>query len=235
MPARSAIGERGPLNSRPCQFSSFLLGQVQAGIGREVRRADQVAARIVGPAMDRADDVLRVAGPLQHDGLPVAADVGHLVVAVRLVRHQARMVVPLLGAVVMHFGNHQFVADVARSGIEDQLFLQFEELFIEIPLNRKLRHPGRQERTRADIRHDSQPPRGFTRKPETDGNDRQDRQTGGKTSRAIVANLTGGRTLGYFYAFPLPLVTASGQGFTHGHYLEYSSRHRFRKRDTSFV
>jgi hypothetical protein len=52
------------------------------------------------------------------------------------------MVVPLLRAVVMHFGNHQFMADVARSGIEDQLFLQFEELFIEIPLNRKLRRPG---------------------------------------------------------------------------------------------
>jgi hypothetical protein len=124
------------LNKQALPVLQLLLGQIEAGIGRKVRRADQFAAGVVGPAVDRADDVLRVARALQHDRLAVAADIGHLVEAVGLARQQAAVVVPFLGTVVMHFGNHQFVADVARSGIEDQLFLQFEELFIEIPLNR---------------------------------------------------------------------------------------------------
>jgi hypothetical protein len=53
-----------------------------------------------------------------------------------LAHQQAAVVVPFLGAVVVDFRNHQLVAHVARSGIEDQLFLQFEELFVEIPRNR---------------------------------------------------------------------------------------------------
>jgi hypothetical protein len=153
----------------PLPVLQLLLGQVETGIGREVRGADQFAARIVGPAMDRADDVFRVARALQHDGLPVAADIGHLVEAVRLACQQAPVIVPFLRAVVMHLGNHQLMADVARPGIEDQLFLQFEKLFVEIPLNRKLRLARLQQCAGADIGHDSQPPRSFTRKPETKG------------------------------------------------------------------
>lgn len=45
-----------------------------------------------------------------------------------------------------------------------------------------------------------------------------------KTNSAILANLTEGRTLGYFYDFALPLVTASGRGSTHGHYPELRFR-----------
>ena len=41
----------------------------------EERRAEQLAFQVVGPAVQRADDVLGVAAALQHDRLAVAADV----------------------------------------------------------------------------------------------------------------------------------------------------------------
>ena len=60
---------------------------------------------------------------------------------------------------------------------------------------------------------------------------RQDRQSAGKSGRAIVANLTRGRTLGYFYGFALQSVTARGQGVTHGHYPEHCSGHQLGDRN----
>jgi len=75
--------------------------QVQAGVVRKVRCAQQLAkalprlgraAAVVGPAVQRADDVaagvatatlLQVAAALEHHGLPVAADVAHQFHALR--------------------------------------------------------------------------------------------------------------------------------------------------------
>ncbi len=90
------VGRARPLEQQALPVLQFLLGKIEAGIGRKMRRADKLAARVVGPAMDRTDDVLRIAGALQHDRLPMAADIGHLVAAVGLAYHQSRVVVPLL-------------------------------------------------------------------------------------------------------------------------------------------
>ena len=88
------------------------LVQVQAGILREVRRAEQFAVGLVGPAMHRADDVLRVAAALQHDGLAVAADVAEQFHAV-LVAHQ-HLRPAFQHVVVAQIRHHQFMADVIR-------------------------------------------------------------------------------------------------------------------------
>ena len=61
--------------------------QIQTGIARKVRGAKQLAGQVVSPAMQRADDVLRVATALQHDRLAVAAHVRKQLHAA-LVAHQ---------------------------------------------------------------------------------------------------------------------------------------------------
>jgi hypothetical protein len=59
------------------------LRQVQAGRVREMRRADQFALQVVGPAVQRADDVVGVAAAIEHQRLAVAADVGQQLDALR--------------------------------------------------------------------------------------------------------------------------------------------------------
>ena len=129
MPARSRLAERGPLNSRPLPVLQLLLVEIEAGIGREVRRTNQLAAGVVGPAVNRADDVLGIATALQHERLSMATDIRHVVVAIGLVHQHAAMIQRFLGAVVMDIGDHQLVADIARTGIEDKLFLQCSKSF----------------------------------------------------------------------------------------------------------
>ena len=51
--------------------------QVQAGRFAKMRRADQFTFEIVGPAMQRANDIGRIAATNQHFGLTVAANVGY--------------------------------------------------------------------------------------------------------------------------------------------------------------
>ena len=61
---------------QPVPVLQWGLGQIEAGIVRKVGRAQQFAASVIGPAVQRADDVARVAAAFEHDGLAVAADVG---------------------------------------------------------------------------------------------------------------------------------------------------------------
>src|SRR5438477_5327070 len=51
------------------------LAQAQAGILGKVRRAQEPAGHVVGPAVQRADDVVRVAPAFEQDRLAVAAHV----------------------------------------------------------------------------------------------------------------------------------------------------------------
>ncbi|MPN64733.1 hypothetical protein SDC9_212510 [bioreactor metagenome] len=118
-----------------------------------MRRPDQFAGLLVGPAVDRADHrPFEPAGALQHDRLTVAADVGHLPDAgIRpdraAVEQHLTVVLPFLGTVVTRFRHHQLVAGIARTGIEDELLLQRVNPFIEIPVHRQLGNcrgqPGR--------------------------------------------------------------------------------------------
>ncbi len=47
--------------------------EIQAGVVREMRGTEELAVQIVRPAMQGADDVLRLAAAVEHDGLAVAA------------------------------------------------------------------------------------------------------------------------------------------------------------------
>jgi hypothetical protein len=47
--------------------------EVLARLVGEMRRAEQLALQVVRPAVDRADDVRRVAAAAEHDRLPVPA------------------------------------------------------------------------------------------------------------------------------------------------------------------
>ncbi len=152
--AQIGIGGARPLEQQTLPVFQLFLVQVEAGIGREMRRADQFSGGIVGPAMDRADDVLRRAGSLQHDGLAVAADIGHAVDAVGLTHQEVRVVRPFGGTIVVEFGHHQLMADIPRPGIEDELLLQFKNLFVEIPIDGKLGNTRRKLRPGRDVGHD---------------------------------------------------------------------------------
>ena len=64
----------------------LLLVQVETGVGRKMGRPDQIPFQVIGPAVDRTHHIaLEDALPLQHDGLPVTADVGHEPVTIILV------------------------------------------------------------------------------------------------------------------------------------------------------
>src|SRR6185436_6647841 len=112
------------------------------GLGKE-RRAEQLAFQVIGPAVQRTDDVLGVAAALEHDRLAVPADVRQQLDALMLrasVAHQhLGMVGVREGVIVADLGYHQLVADVVRSRLEQQLLLFFEDLWIEVPRHRQLR------------------------------------------------------------------------------------------------
>jgi hypothetical protein len=85
-----------------------ILVQVQAGIVGEMRRAHELALGVVGPAVERADDVLGVAPALQHLCLAVPADVGQQFDAIRVVdQHLAAVMEPVQYVEVAPLGGHQ--------------------------------------------------------------------------------------------------------------------------------
>jgi hypothetical protein len=82
-PARSAATSRGPSNSSPRQSDSGVLPRFRQGLLVEMRRAQQRALQVVGPAMQGADDGIGIATPIEHDGLAVPADIGEQLDALR--------------------------------------------------------------------------------------------------------------------------------------------------------
>ncbi len=115
--------------------------QVQAGILREVRRAQQPAVEAVRPAVQRADDVgRRLAAALQHHGLAMAADVGQqLDAAIGRAHEHAALAFLRQRVVVADFGDRQLVREVARSVLEDEFLFAAEQILVEIGGNGKLR------------------------------------------------------------------------------------------------
>jgi hypothetical protein len=81
-------------------------GQPDAGLLVEMRRAEQLAGKIVGPAVHGTDDVFRVASTLQHHGLPMAADVRQQLDALRTVDERLRVVARRQDVIVARFRHH---------------------------------------------------------------------------------------------------------------------------------
>ena len=116
-----------------------IAGQRAARVVGEVRRADEFAAEVVGPAVQRADDVASgVAAAAQHDGLAVPADVGQQPHAA--VRSQQRAALALLrqGVEVARRRHGQFMADVARRGCEQGAHFALVHIGVEIARNGEL-------------------------------------------------------------------------------------------------
>ena len=122
--------------------------QVEAGVLREVRGADQFAsgARVggcIGPAVQRTDDVaararVEFSAALQDQRLPVPADVGDQLDALGRVHQRAAVVLLWQRVEVAHFGHGQAVADIARPVGEKRLQLAGVEGLVEVRGNREL-------------------------------------------------------------------------------------------------
>ena len=100
---------------------------------RKVRRTHEAAVQVVGPAVQRTDDIPGVAAPFEHDRLAMAADIGQQF-HTRVVAHQhAGVIHPGQRVEIAEIRRHDFVTDIPRSIVEQQALLEFEELAVEIP------------------------------------------------------------------------------------------------------
>ena len=127
-----------PGEQQPVPVDERRRAQLHAGAFREVRRAQQLALQVIGPAVQRADDAFDVAAPFQQDRLPVAADVRQQLDAGLISDQELRMTGPAERMVVADLGDHQLVADVVRAGVEQEPFLELEDGGIEVPGRRQV-------------------------------------------------------------------------------------------------
>ena len=118
-----------------------------------MRRAEQLALEVVGPAVQRADDVGGIAAPAEHDGLAVAADVGKKLHPLAVAHEHPCIVGPGKRMVVARRGHHQLVADVVWARIEQKLLLEGENLRVEIPRHRQLGAGRAHLRDSRDVDH----------------------------------------------------------------------------------
>ena len=121
-------------------------GARQRHVGRrgELGRAEEPAVEVVGPAVQRADDVPHLAAALEEEPLAVAAHVAEEVHAAVRAHQDAGVPARFQRHVVAFLGHHQLVADVLRAGGEDRRLLAREDVRIEVPGDRELRR-GRLE------------------------------------------------------------------------------------------
>ncbi len=129
------------------------LAEVEARLVGEMRRPEELALEVVGPAMDRADDVLRVAAALEHDRLPVPADVRQELDAAGVADERLRVVAPLEDVIVAGVRHHELVPDVTRRAGQQEALLGFVDCGIAVPGHRKLRRGGTQTVRRGEVRH----------------------------------------------------------------------------------
>src|SRR5207244_1859923 len=97
------------------------------------------ALQVVRPAVDRADDVPRIALAAQHDRLAVPADVRQELDTLRVTDERLRVAAAGQRVVVARFGHHQFVADIAGRAGQQQPPFRFEYARIGVPGRGKLR------------------------------------------------------------------------------------------------
>lgn len=84
-----------------------------------MRRTEQLAVEVVGPAVQRTHDVLRRAAPVEHDGLTVAAHVREELDFVLFVTdEQTPFAFAGQSKITSRLGHHEFVPDIARTAFE---------------------------------------------------------------------------------------------------------------------
>jgi len=160
-----SIGRTRPLEEQTVPVFQPGLVQVEAGVLRKMRRADQLAARVVSPAVDRADNrPVQRPRTLQHDRLTVTADVRHLPVAgirpfIATVEQHLAVILPPQRTKIPGARHHELVTNIARTGIEDELLLQLKNLLVKIPVHRQLGNCGGQLGHSRQVGH-SKPPAG---------------------------------------------------------------------------
>ncbi len=130
------------LEEEAVPLAQRIVVQVQAGIVREVRRAQQLPPGRVRPAVQRADDVARgmalavraqVAPALQHHRLAMAAHVGDQFDAALRVAHQGPALSFLRQRVIIaRFGHAQLVPHIAGPALKDGVQLAPEQRIIEV-------------------------------------------------------------------------------------------------------
>ena len=142
---RQVAGDVAPaFEQQPVPVLQGPARQVEAGRVREMRRAEKLALQVVSPAVERTDDVLRVALAVQHQRLAVAADVRDELDPLCAAHQRLGMIAPGNGVVVADLGHHELVADIARTVLKQNALLLGEELGVEIRRNRKLREGSRE-------------------------------------------------------------------------------------------
>ena len=120
-------------------------GERAARVVGEVRCTDELAGEVVGPAVQRTDDVASsVAAAAQHDGLTVPADVGDQSNVAALSHQAAALAFLRQGMKVAARRHRQFVADIARRGGEQAAHLALVHIRVEVAGNGELGATRRQ-------------------------------------------------------------------------------------------
>lgn len=120
-----------------------------------MRRSEQLAFQVVGPAVQGTDDLAGIAAAVEHDGLPVAADIGKELEPLFAPHEKAALLLGRERVVVPGFRDHEFMANVTRSLFEQDLDFALIQRWIEIRRNRKLGCRALQMIPTPEIRHDS--------------------------------------------------------------------------------
>ena len=140
-----------------------VVAQVQAGVLLKMRCANQRAMQVVGPAVQRTDDVLArstdLAASLEHDCLAMAADVRDQLDAIGRVHQRATFPFLRQRQVVAGLGHGEFVPQITRRMVEDELLFAAEQALVEIAANGKLsavfsKRALKSFETGAQVRHD---------------------------------------------------------------------------------
>ena len=113
--------------------------QLDARLLFEMWSAQQLAVELIGPTVDRADNVRCRAAAGEHDGLPVATDIRQKLHATVIADQYLRVIAPGKGVIVAHVGDHQFVADVTGPAIEQDLAFDLEQRGVVVPGDGQLR------------------------------------------------------------------------------------------------
>ena len=107
----------------------------------KVRRTQQLAVGLVGPAVQWAHDVtagaafLRVqqgAAPLEHDGLAMAAHVGDELHSLGRAHQGPALALLGQGVVVAQVGNGELMPEIARPACKHALQLALEQRFVKV-------------------------------------------------------------------------------------------------------
>ena len=140
------------LEQQPVPVLQRRARQVRARLLLEVRRAQQVAFQVIRPAVQRAHDVLGIAAPIEHDGLPMPAHVGKQFDAVRIAHQHAAFG---LGGkrVIADFRDHQLMADVTRAMLEQTFDFSLIQRLVEVCRDGQLGFRRHQVQCGAEIGH----------------------------------------------------------------------------------